>query len=211
MSTQRFVIIFALLFGFALFISGCDNSTDSPEPTSNNQTGTETETTGSSSISTTQEPESTATSESETASTPDSAPESTATTQETTPTQSGQTTTRTEVRTDRAENDYFIFERIVPEQAVLGQPYTIGIRILAKQDLALVAYSEQENPMILLTSGQLRNISMGLATGDVFETTYDVLFIGSAGRVELEGAARTPSDSEEGGLFLTSEIEVVGE
>ena len=209
MSTQRIAIIFISIIGLSLFIAGCNHDQDSNQPTANNETQnqSQTETSGSSSTSTTQEPETTTTPSTDNEQASEN--NSQASVEETTQTEEAPDISNTPFKTDRAENDYFVFERIVPSRVVSGERITIGIRILAKQDLSLVAYSEQENGLLVLESGQLRNLSMGLSTGEVFEATYDVTVASVPGTVRISGSARTPSDDEDGGLTLISELIVV--
>ena len=114
-------------------------------------------------------------------------------------------------RTDRVENDYYIFERTVPRQAQAGEPYTIHIRIEAKRDLELVAFSEDEVPGIAVVSGQRQNFAQGLTAGAVFESEYEVQFASENANstMVLTGAARVPVSEGEGRLALASPIEII--
>jgi len=115
-----------------------------------------------------------------------------------------------DLRTDRVENDYFVFERIVPAEVMPGVEYTITLRFEAKENLQVLAYSEEENVNTALVSGQLRNISTGMEPGDIFEVEYVIRIETTNPSLTLTGSARVPTGGDDGGgLTLDSEISVV--
>lgn len=108
-------------------------------------------------------------------------------------------------RTDSAMNGAISFERTVPTSVAPGATFTVSVKVTAKRDVNLAAFTDELPAGFTLVSGNLTAFGQNLAAGDSLTSTYTVRAGANAGDFAIAGSARATG---EGGLDLSSALSV---
>lgn len=92
-----------------------------------------------------------------------------------------------ETRTDRAENENFVFERTIPTSVQPGETFTVEVTITVKQDTQAAVLREGLPGGFTLSSGNLRTVELNLNSGESFTHTYEVTAGPTPGTFEIRG------------------------
>ena len=111
-----------------------------------------------------------------------------------------------ETRTDRAENENFVFERTYPTSVQPGETFTVSVRITVKQDTQAAVLREGLPGGFNLASGNLRTVELNLSSGQSFTHTYEVTAGPTPGTFQIRGVTLDGSGVRP--LPLTSSVTV---
>ena len=109
-------------------------------------------------------------------------------------------------RTDRAENENFVFERTLPASVQPGETFTVEVTITVKQDTQAAVLREGLPGGFNLSSGNLRTVELNLSSGESFTHSYEVTAGPTPGSFQIRGVTLDGSGVRP--LPLTSDVNV---